>query len=184
MRYTAFLKLPVLCAFALLLSACAMPAWLPFSNSDEGQALAPGEAVTLHFFTNMPNFDSGVALRSGAHYQLHVQLLSNWIDLDIERNENGAPLDEKGFDNSLMSWEWLAWLKRSRSHNWFELMLTQPNCKSESELGVSDLSFDEASGSYNFVATCDGNLTLFVNDSHGFYSNNAGYANIALSRVN
>ena len=63
-------------------------------------------------------------------------------------------------------------------------MLMQPNCKSGSLQGVSDLTLDEASGSYNFVATCDGNLTLFVNDSHGFYSNNVGYASIVLTRVN
>ena len=80
--------------------------------------------------------------------------------------------------------QWLGWTRRSRSHNWFELMLMQPACRSGSLRGVSDLSIDEASGSYNFVATCDGNLTLFVNDSFGFYSNNAGYANIGLTRVN
>jgi|TARA_B110000196_G_scaffold317718_1_gene331437 hypothetical protein len=60
----------------------------------------------------------------------------------------------------------------------------QPNCVSDSLRGVTDLNVDEASGSYNFVAACDGKLTLFVNDSYGFYGNNVGFANISLSRVN
>lgn len=180
----SFLKFSPVVVAAFTLTACATPAWLPFGNNDSGQALAPGEQATLHFFTKDPAFDTGLRLQSGATYQLDVKLLSHWIDSDIERNERAEKLDEKGFDNSLMRAEWMGWLRRSRTHNWFELMLMQPNCKSGSLKGVSDLTIDEASGSYNFVATCDGNLTLFVNDSHGFYSNNAGYANIALSRVN
>ncbi|MCH8264327.1 MAG: hypothetical protein IIC10_02935 [Proteobacteria bacterium] len=43
---------------------------------------------------------------------------------------------------------------------------------------------DEAGGVYSFVAACDGKLTLFVNDSYGFYGSNADFANISLSRVN
>ena len=78
----------------------------------------------------------------------------------------------------------MALLKRSRDHNWFELMLLQANYKGSSLRGISDLNFDEASGSYNFVATCDGKLSLSVNDSHGFYGNNSGFASISLSRVN
>ena len=184
MSAALFRNLLLTTSIPLILSACAMPAWLPFGNSDNGQSLAPGDQVTLHFFTRDPAFDSGVNLQSGASYQLDVKQLSHWIDSDIERNEHERKLDEKGFDNSVMPAQWLGWLRRSRTHNWFELMLMQPNCKSASLAGVSDLTIDEASGSYNFVATCDGNLTLFVNDSHGFYSNNAGYANFTLSRVN
>jgi hypothetical protein len=58
-------------------------------------------------------------------------------------------------------------LKHFREHNWFELMLLQAHCKRSSLVGISDLHLDEDSGSYNFVATCDGKHTLFVNDSHG-----------------
>jgi len=173
-----------LVTFGLILSGCALPGWMPGSTSDIGQAINPGEKVTLHFFTKIPNFDTGVALQSGALYQLKVQLLNNWIDSDIETNELGEPLHETGFANSEMPFEFLGITRRSQSHNWFELMLMQPNCKSSSLKGISDLSFDEANNSYNFVAACDGNLTLFVNDAYGFYLNNVGYANLGLSRVN
>ncbi len=102
----------------------------------------------------------------------------------LETNENNAPLDEYGFANSIMPVEAVLVLKRSRRHTWFELMLFQTNCKRSSLRGISDRDFDEASGSYNFVATCDGKLSLFVNDSYGFYGNNSGFASISLSRVN
>ena len=184
MQKSAILKLALFFLSALTLSACATPAWLPFGSSSVGQAITQGEPVTAHFFTKDPAFDTGVSLQSGLSYQLHINQLSYWIDSTIERNAAGVKLDEQGFDNSLRRSPWERLLRRSRSHNWFELMLMQPNCKSGSLQGVSDLTLDEASGSYNFVATCDGNLTLFVNDSHGFYSNNVGYASIVLTMVN
>ena len=178
-KFIAF-SLPLI----LVLTACATPAWLPFHHKESGQALAAGEQATLHFFTSDPEFNTGLHLQAGNRYQLDIKLLNFWIDGTIERNENAARLDEKGFDNSVMPAQWMGWLRRSRAHNWFELMLVQRNCESKSLMGVSDLAIDEASGSYNFVATCDGNLSLYVNDTHGFYSNNAGYASIAISRMN
>jgi len=153
-------------------------------GSESGRIITAGENATVHFFTNEANYDTGIALQSGARYQLKVKLLSNWIDSYIDRNELDEPLHETGFANSQMPAEWMGITRRSREHNWFELMLMQGNCKTDSLRGVSDLSFDEATGSYNFVATCDGNLTLFVNDAYGFYGNNVGYANLELSRVN
>ena len=170
--------------FALTLPACANPAWFPLRHKESGQTLSAGEQATLHFFTRDAEFNTGLQLQAGASYQLHIKLLSHWIDGTIARNEHAARLDEKGFANSVMPAQWMGWLRRSRAHNWFELMLVQTKCESGSLMGVSDIAFDEASGSYNFVATCDGNLSLFVNDTHGFYSNNAGYASIAVSRVN
>lgn len=183
--YTSRLRRFAFCLpFALALTACATPAWLPIRHKESGRILNPGEQATLHFFTREAHVDTGLQLQAGAAYQLNIKLLSYWIDGTIDRNELASKLDEKGFANSVMPAQWMGWLRRSRTHNWFELMLVQRNCKSGSLKGISDIAFDEASGSYNFVATCDGNLSLFVNDSHGFYSNNAGYANIALSRVN
>lgn len=144
----------------------------------------PGETARAQFFTNIPNFDTEVGLLAGVQYELKINLLSNWVDSTIEKNENDHSLDQYGFADSLMTMPGASWLKRSREHNWFELMLLQTNCKRSSLVGISDLTFDEASGSYNFVATCDGKLTLFVNDSYGFYNNNSGFASISLSRVN
>lgn len=183
MQFKSQIRNVFLLALALQLSACAMPGWMPLAGNESGESLSPGQQKTLHFFTNIPNFDTGISLQSGQRYQLDIKLLSNWIDSYIEINNNNRPLDEKGFTNDLMPYEWLGLTRRSRAHNWFELMLVQMNCKGESLRGVSDLDVDTVTGNYSFVAACDGNLTLFVNDSYGFYSNNVGYANIAVSRV-
>jgi hypothetical protein len=161
-----------------------MPGWISQGDLKSAEILLPGETATINFFTNISNFDSGIGLQANAQYRLKINQLSNWVDSRIERNENNQELDQYGFGNSLMPLSSLALLKRSRTHKWFELMLLQANCKRSSLKGISDLNFDEASGSYNFVATCDGKLTLFVNDSPGFYSNNSGFASIFLSRAN
>ncbi|MDD9891783.1 MAG: hypothetical protein OXU66_11325 [Gammaproteobacteria bacterium] len=168
---------------ALTLASCSFPGIRLYESSDQGESLNVGEAKNVHFFTKDPNFDTGINLQSGARYAMDIKILSYWIDSYIEENENREPLDERGFANSVMPFEFLASTKRVNGSRWFELMLYQSRCSRESLRGVTELEVDE-SGSYNFVATCDGELTLFVNDSHGFYSNNVGYANIALSRVN
>lgn len=165
------------------LAGCALPGWMSRGDAEPGQVLGPGESATVRFFTNVANLDTEVGLQANAQYQLKVDLLSNWVDSTIDHNENGKDLDQYGFADSKMPLAAASLLKRSRSHNWFELMLVQANCKRSSLQGISDLTFDEASGSYNFVATCDGKLTLFVNDSYGFYGNNVGFASISLSRV-
>lgn len=165
------------------LSACTVPGWMSLGDAGAGEVLSAGETATLHFFTNTANFDTEIGLQAGVEYALRINLLSNWVDSSIEKNEKDEPLDQFGFANSVMPLPAASMLKRSREHNWFELMLVQANCKRSSLKGVSDLNFDEASGSYNFLATCDGKLTLFVNDSHGFYGNNSGFASISLSRV-
>ncbi len=178
---------------ATILSGCSFPGVILFGNSDAGAALGVGEEVSLKFFTNDPNFDSRISLQSGTRYALEVKILSSWIDSFIEENEDGEPLDERGFSDARMAREFddgfipydLARLgKRSKQHRWFELMLRQYNCTRDSLRGVTDLGVDEESGVYTFVAACDGNLILYVNDSHGFYGNNVGFANLSLSRVN
>jgi len=178
-------KLKIVAALltTISLSSCSVPGWMSLGDADPGEALTPGETATLQFFTNIPNFDTEIGLQAGVQYQLKINLLSNWVDSTIDKNENKQALDQYGFADSIMPMPAVSWLKRSREHNWFELMLLQANCKRSSLIGISDLTFDEASGSYNFVATCDGKLTLFVNDSYGFYSNNSGFASISLSRV-
>lgn len=167
----------------LILSSCQFPGIRLYESSDQGQPLNVGESTNVHFFTRNPNFNTGINLQSGSRYEMDITILSYWIDSYIDRNENDEPLDERGFANSLMPLELLASTKRSWDHRWFELMLYQSRCSRQSLYGVTDLEVDE-DGSYNFVAACDGELTLFVNDSHGFYGNNVGYANISLSRVN
>lgn len=184
MHRTTLLTLAgVFAASLLLLGACQAPRLNLFGAAGPGAPLAVGEEVNLDFFTSYLNFDTGVSLDAGADYAFRITILSHWIDRDIDVNEAGEPLDERGFGNSLMPFEWAGNLRRSRSHNWFELMLRQPDCPRDSLAGVSDLQYDAASGSYRFVAACSGNLALFVNDSYGFYGNNAGYANILLTRL-
>lgn len=174
----------ILLGLSLYLSACAIPIVTFLDGSDGGRDLVSGESATVHFFTNEPNLDTGVRLNAGSRYALDVVILSNWIDSDIEENETGEALDETGFANSVMPFEWLGITRRSRQNRWFELMLYQPDCGRESLRGVTELDVDETNGSYQFIASCDGKLSMFVNDSPGFYGNNAGYANIHLSRVN
>ncbi len=182
-RFRSSRKLLLSAGLLLLFSGCSLPGITLFGDADPGQQLVSNERVALHFFTKEPNFDTGVNLQAGNDYRLGVTVLSLWVDSYIEENEHNEPLDERGFDNSVMPLEWLGVTRRSRQHNWFELMLYQPNCKRESLQGVSELEVDERGG-YRFVAACDGKLTLFVNDTHGFYGNNVGYANLSLSRVN
>lgn len=175
------------------LPGCSLPGITIFDNADPGTSLGANESISVNFFTTEANLDTGVDLQAGSRYVLDIIILNNWIDSDIDKNDDEQALDERGFSDARMAQEFQKTIipfefarlsKRSRQHNWFELMLYQPNCKRDSLQGVSDLNRDEASGSYNFIAACDGKLTLFVNDSHGFYSNNVGYANISLSRVN
>lgn len=176
-------SIPAVAAVAFTLSSCTFPGIRLYENSDQGETLNVGDARNVHFFTKDPNFDTGINLQSGARYTMDITILSYWIDSYIEKNENHEPLDERGFANSLMPFEFLASTKRVYGSRWFELMLYQSRCSRESLRGVTELEVDE-SGGYNFVAACDGELTLFVNDSRGFYGNNLGYANISLSRVN
>jgi len=178
------LRSALLLGLSLYLTACAVPIATFFDDSGGGRDLARGESATLHFFTNDPNLDTGVRLNAGTRYAVDVVILSNWTDSYIEENETGETLDETGFANSVMPFEWLGFTRRSRQNRWFELMLYQPDCGRESLRGVTELDVDETNGSYQFIASCDGKLSMFVNDSPGFYGNNAGYANINLSRVN
>ena len=174
----------ILLMSSVTLSSCAVPLVTLFNADNPADALGVGESSNVHFFTSVANFDTELNLGAGNTYEMDIAILSHWIDSDIDENENGEPLNEFGFANSVMPLEAFGMTRRSRNHQWFELMMYQANCGRESLRGVSDLNYDEASGSYRFVATCDGNLRLFVNDSPGFYVNNAGYANIKLSRVN
>ena len=153
-------------------------------DAQPGQLLAIGDSSVVHFFTSSADQDSGLVLEAGGQYTMSVNLLSNWTDSTIALNENDEPIDERGFANSEMPASWLGSLRRSQSHQWFELMLYQPRCATDSLRGVSDLQYNESSGSYTYVATCDGKLALFVNDNQMAYSNNRGYAKIAFARVN
>ncbi|MFT4861609.1 MAG: hypothetical protein ACI95C_000819 [Pseudohongiellaceae bacterium] len=167
---------------AVAISSCSIPGITLFATNDSGATLTTGESANTHFFTHEMNHDSGIALEAGGRYAMDITILSNWTDSNIATNESDQPLDETGFANSLMPWDWVGLTRRSKQHNWFELMLKQPGCGGA--LGVSDLEFDETAGHYNFTADCSGRLQLFVNDSIGFYGNNVGYANITVSRLN
>lgn len=168
----------------LLPPVTVLPQWITGLDHPGGEALGSGDSTRLHFFTGDQNFDTDIGLNGGSTYALKVELLSNWSDDYIDENEDGNALNEHGFDNSVMPYEWLGNVRRSTAHNWFELMLYQRNCKDSSLQGISDLTFNEQSNSYEFIAACNGMLTLFVNDTRGFYGNNTGYANLSLSRLN
>ena len=184
MNIAHLLKSALLPALPLLFTACTWPP-LDFSRPEVVPLeLAAGDTRSVDFFTSSRNLDTGIMLFEGSRYSLDIVTLSHWIDGRFERNENGEPLDQRGYSNAMMPFAHLGTFRRAPEHRWFELMLYQPRCKGESLRGITELDTDESSGSYQFVAACDGKLTLFVNDSYGFYGNNAGYANIALSRHN
>lgn len=168
----------------ITLAGCSLPGIAIFQDSESGSPLNAGDASTVHFFTKELSHDTGIQLQSGANYAVAITILSNWMDSDIAFNDAGDALDERGFSNGLMPFELIGLTRRSRSNQWFELMLQQPNCSGDSLTGVNELNYDEESRQYSFTAKCDGKLSLFVNDSYGFYGNNVGYATIELSRVN
>lgn len=170
---------------SLMLGACTFPPLYVNNDSSEEieeQTLGTGDSVSVRFFTNYSNFATGVDLEAGNRYRVDVVTLSNWVDGDIARNAAGEEIDERGFANELMAFDFLGQARRSREHQWFELMLYQPRCADASLRGVTDLTFDPETRSYEYAAVCDGELHMFVNDSYGFYSNNTGFAGIALSR--
>ena len=169
--------------FLLILSSCNARLYIDQLPGSEGEP-SVGESANFLFFTNESAAASGLRLIDGGDYQIQFTLLSNWIDGSIDQNENGQLLNETGFADSLMPLHSLAILKRSREHRWFELMLYLDSCSRDSLLGVTDLAFDEASGSYTYNANCSGDLKLFVNDSQGFYGNNAGFTNLKITRLN
>jgi hypothetical protein len=173
--------LAMLALLLACLTGCATPG-LPFlGDPGDNETLAVGETKSIHFLARERNYDAGVTLVQGSRYTLSVSYLSNWVDSKIEQNEAGEAISESGFDNSLMAVPQLGSLRRSRRHNWFELMLFQPSCRGSSLKGVTDL--EQLDDGYRFTAACDGNLHLFVNDAPGFYLNNQGYANLSLSRI-
>ncbi len=176
------MRFPWFLAVALL-SACNARMYIDQIPGDSGQALAPGQAASFRLFTTDSSTHSGATLAGGARYSLRFSKISNWIDGPIINDENGEPLGPFGFADSLMPVESLALLKRSRSHRWFELMLYQDGCRSESLVGISDLAYDAATDSYLYEAPCNGDLKLFVNDSQGAYVNNIGYAHIVITRA-
>jgi hypothetical protein len=181
-QFSMTLKSIALTLGATVISGCNIGGLSLFANNETGATLESGETANTHFFTREMNHDSGIALEAGGQYALDVTILSNWVDSDIETNDSLLPLDEKGFSNSKMPWEWVGLTRRSRGHNWFELMLKQPGCSGA--MGVSDLEPSDTTGRYRFTANCSGPLTLYVNDAIGFYGNNVGYANITVSRLN
>jgi hypothetical protein len=175
---------PLFFILLITLSSCNARLYIDQLPGSEGEVLSVGETANFLFFTNEPASNSGLSLVNGGAYQIQFSLLSNWIDGSIDQNENGQLLDETGFADSLMPLHSMSMLKRSRDHRWFELMLYLDGCSRASLLGISDLSFDETTGSYNYDASCSGDLKLFVNDSQGFYSNNAGFTNVKITRLN
>jgi hypothetical protein len=151
---------------------------------NSGQSLAPGQSTSLRFFTTDQATHSGVNASEGASYRLQFPVVSNWIDGNIETDENGDPIGLAGFADSQMPLDSYSLLKRSRQHRWFELMLYQDGCRRDSLVGISELNFDSASESYLYQAPCSGDLKLFVNDSQGQYVNNIGFAHIRITRSN
>jgi len=75
-----------------------------------------------------------------------VTILSNWIDSSAASNDDGEALNELGSSNTLMPLELIGLTRRSKDNQWFELMLEPPSCSKQSRTGVSELSYDDATG--------------------------------------
>ena len=178
------MRYPLLLCLLPLLTACNATMYIDQDPGDTGRALAPGQTASFRLFTTDPSTHSGLSLTSGASYRLEFPIVSNWIDGEIEADENGDPLGLNGFADSQMPTDSFALLKRSRQHRWFELMLYQDGCRRDSLIGISQLTFDAPSNSYFYQAPCSGDLKLFVNDGQGFYVNNVGYAQVRITRTN
>lgn len=169
---------------ALLLAGCNLRMYIDQDPQDAGRSLANGESASFRFFTSDPAAESGVNLARDATYRLQVSMVSNWSDGTILADRDGGQIGPRGFGDDLMPYRGLSLLKRSRQHNWFELMIYQDGCRSQSLRGVTDLDYDAGSDSYSFRAACSGDLKLFVNDGQGFYVNNSGMANMTITRSN
>lgn len=169
---------------ATLLASCRLPGIRLLGDDEPGMNLATGESQNVFFFTSDSSFETDIGLVGGSEYALSITILSNWVDSYIDDNENQEALDERGFSNELMPISLLGATRCSRSHQWFELMISQSRCPRDSLRGVSDLSYDEDSRSYRFTANCSGELMLHVNAAYGFYGNNMSAANIELARLN
>lgn len=177
-------RMTCMMTLATLLAGCKLPGVHLLGDDEPAMTLAGGESQNVFFFTSDSSFETDIGLVGGSEYRLSITIFSNWADSYIAENENQEALNERGFSNELMPVALLGATRRSRSHQWFELMFSQSRCPRESLRGVSDLSYDEDSRSYRFTANCSGELTLYVNDTFGFYGNNMGAANIALTRLN
>ena len=177
------MRYPVLLLFTLL-TACNAVMYIDPDPGNSGQSLIPGESTSFRFFTTDQATHSGVNMAAGASYRLEFPIVSNWIDGNIETDENGNAIGLNGFADSQMPLQTLSLLKRSGQHRWFELMLYQDGCRRDSLIGITELNFDTSSDSYLYQAPCNGDLKLFVNDSVGFYVNNVGFAHIRITRTN
>jgi hypothetical protein len=156
------------------LTACNAAMYIDPEPGNSGRSLAPGQFTSFRFFTTDQTSHSGVNATEGASYRLEFPIVSNWIDGQIESDENGNPIGLAGFADSQMPRDSYSLLKRSRQHR----------CRRDSLVGISELNFDAASQSYLYRAPCNGDLKLFVNDGQGFYVNNIGFAHIRITRSN
>ena len=60
---------------------------MSLGEAQPSEVLMSGEASTLQFFTNIPNFDTEVGIQASVQYELKINLLSNWVDSTIDKNE-------------------------------------------------------------------------------------------------
>ena len=60
---------------------------MSLGDAQPSEVLMSGEASTLQFFTNIPNFDTEVGIQASVQYELKINLLSNWVDSTIDKNE-------------------------------------------------------------------------------------------------
>ena len=60
---------------------------MSLGDAQPSEVLMPGKASTLQFFTNIPNFGTEVGIQASVQYELKINLLSNWVDSTIDKNE-------------------------------------------------------------------------------------------------
>jgi len=81
------LKILVALLATVSLTSCTIPGWMSLGDAQPSEVLMSGEASTLQFFTNIPNFGTEVGIQASVQYELKINLLSNWVDSTIDKNE-------------------------------------------------------------------------------------------------
>lgn len=163
--------------------------------------LVAGQPTFIELFAHQKCALTGVFLDSNERYQLEIVHMSNIQDGGIsasygevtpwpgcQRSSQGQlmvsqPITELGFCNTGMTRFPMSMLRRSKKHNWFELILSSNNCASNTHIGLSELEKGAKASQYIFKPRYDGELSLFVNDSVWFYANNKGYFRFRLEKI-
>ena len=133
-------------------------AYEKLATTDFPASLIKNEARTFNFDTAESNFPTGVFLVEDQEYQITIDPLDDWKDLNIPANPNGV----EG-----------AMIHRFRRDHKTALFKVMGQIGSDPKLIV-------IGSSETFAAHANGHLFLFVNDVPGYYGNNVGKAKVTI----